>query len=86
MPLLALYCTYGDILSNLIWCGIMMWLAFCAIRGMVYANGRTGAARDMRYFHIAVLCFVFAEYLLWTVGLLLAEHLSEAAPSGAICC
>ena len=22
----------------------------------------------MRYFHIGVLCFAFAEYLLWTVG------------------
>ena len=68
VPLLAFYCTFGDILSNLIWCGMMMWLSFCAIRGLVYANGQTGAARNMRYFHIGVLCFAFAEYLLWTVG------------------
>ena len=68
VPLLALYCTYGDILSNLIWCGITIGLAFCAIRGIAYANGRTGAARDMIWFHIAVLCFVLSEYLLWTVG------------------
>lgn len=33
LPLLAFYCTYGDILSNLIWCGMMIWLSFCAIRG-----------------------------------------------------
>ena len=45
-----------------------LWLSFCAIRGLVYANGQTGAARNMRYFHIGVLCFAFAEYLLWTVG------------------
>ena len=32
------------------------------------ADGQTGAARNMRYFHIGVLCFAFAEYLLWTVG------------------
>ena len=68
VPLLAFYCTYGDILSNLIWCGMMIWLSFCAIRGLVYSNGQTGAARNMRYFHIGVLCFVCVEYLLWTAG------------------
>ena len=26
VPLLAFYCTFGDILSNLIWCGMMIWL------------------------------------------------------------
>ena len=68
VPLLAFYCTYGDILSNLIWCGMTIWLSFCAIRGLVYADGQTGAARRMRHFHIGVLCFVAAEYLLWTAG------------------
>ena len=68
VPLLAFYCTFGDILSNLIWCGMMVWLSFCAIRGLVYAKTQTGAARNMRYFHIGVLCFAFSEYLLWTVG------------------
>ena len=68
VPLLVFYCTYGDILSNLIWCGMMIWLSFCAIRGLVYAGRQTDTARHMRYFHIGVLCFVGAEYLLWTVG------------------
>ena len=68
VPLLAFYCTYGDILSNLIWCGMMMLLSFCAIRGIAYAKTQTGAARRMRSFHIGVLCFVLSEYLLWTVG------------------
>ena len=68
VPLLACYCAFGDILSNLIWCGMMIWLSFCAIRGLVYAKTQTGAARNMRYFHIGVLYFAFAEYLLWTVG------------------
>ena len=68
VPLLAFYCTFGDILSNLIWCGMMIWLSYCAIRGLAYAETRTGAARNMRYFHIGVLCFTFAEYLLWTAG------------------
>ena len=62
------YCTYGDILSNLLWCGLMIWLSFCSLWGLAYANAQAGAARDRRYFHIGVLCFVFAEYLLWTVS------------------
>lgn len=68
VPLLIFYCTYGDILSNLIWCGMMIVLSYCAIRGLVYAKTQTGAARDIRHFHIGVLCFAFAEYLLWTAG------------------
>ena len=47
---------------------MMIALSYCAIRGLVYANGQTDPARNMRYFHIGVLCFAFAEYLLWTVG------------------
>ena len=68
VPLLAFYCTFGDILSNLIWCGMMIWLSFCAIRALAYAKTRTGAARNMRWFHIGVLCFAGSEYLLWTAG------------------
>ncbi len=68
VPLLAFYCTFGDILSNLIWCGMMIWLSFCAIRGLAYAKTQMGVARNMRWFHIGVLCFAFAEYLLWTAG------------------
>ena len=30
VPLLAFYCIFGDILSNLIWCGMMIVLSFCA--------------------------------------------------------
>ena len=47
---------------------MMIVLSFCAIRGLVYAGRQTDTARHMRYFHIGVLCFVGAEYLLWTVG------------------
>ena len=80
IPLLAFYCIFGDILSNLIWCGMMIWLSFCAIRGLVYAKTQTGTARNMRYFHIGVLCFAFAEYLLWTVGCFWPET-SPASPT-----
>lgn len=68
VPLMIFYCTYGDILSNLIWCGMMIVLSYCALRGLAYANAQTGAARQLRYFHIGVLSFVAAEYLLWTVS------------------
>ena len=68
VPLLAFYCTFGDILSNLIWCGMMIWLSFCSIRGLVYANRQSGAARNMRWFHIGILCFAASENLLWTAG------------------
>ena len=68
VPLLAFYCIFGDILSNLIWCGMMIWLSFCAIRGLAYTKTQTDTARHMRYFHIGILCFAGAEYLLWTVG------------------
>ena len=52
LPLLAFYCTFGDILSNLIWCGMMIALSYCAIRGLVYAKTQTGAAVA-----ITALCF-----------------------------
>ena len=42
VPLLVFYCTYGDILSNLIWCGMMIVLSLCAIRGLDYASGQEG--------------------------------------------
>ena len=68
IPLMIFYCTYGDILSNLIWCGMMIWLSFCSIRGLAFADRQTGAARKQRYFHIGILCFTVSEYLLWTAG------------------
>ena len=68
VPLLAFYCTFGDILSNLLWCGMMIVVSYHAIRGLAYARTQAGAARDMRYFHIGVLCYVAAEYALWTSG------------------
>ena len=48
--------------------GLMIWLSFCAVRGLFYADTRTGKARNRRYFHIGMLCYVGSEYLLWTVG------------------
>ena len=48
--------------------------------GLAYAETRTGAARNMRCFHVGVLCFVFAEYLLWTAGCFWPET-SPASPT-----
>ena len=53
---------------------MMIWLSYCAIRGLAYAEIRTGAARNMRCFHVGVLCFAFAEYLLWTAGCFWPDH------------
>ena len=68
LPLLAYYCTFGDILSNLLWCGLMIVVSYHAIRGLAYARAQVGTARDMQYFHIGVLCYVAAEYALWASG------------------
>ena len=45
VPMLAFYCTFGDILSNLIWCGMMIWLSYCAIRGLAYAKTQMGTVQ-----------------------------------------
>lgn len=68
VPLCVLYCTFGDILSNLLWCGLMIVVSYHAIRGLAYARAQVGTARDMQYFHIGVLRYVAAEYALWTSG------------------
>ena len=47
---------------------MMIVVSYHAIRGLAYARTQAGAARDMRYFHIGVLCYVAAEYALWTSG------------------
>ena len=38
VPLCVLYCTFGDILSNLLWCGMMTVVSHHAIRGRAYAR------------------------------------------------
>ncbi len=56
-------------------------------RAGLCANGQTGAARNMRWFHIGVLCFACLGVPALDGGLLLAGHLpGTAPPSGAICC
>lgn len=42
VPLCAFYCTFGDILSNLLWCGMMILVSYRSIHGLVYAETQTG--------------------------------------------
>ncbi len=86
VPLLAFYCTFGDILSNLIWCGMMIWLSFCAIRGLVYANGQT-ARRGICGISTSECCALPVRNI--CCGRRAASgripH-RQVPPSGAICC
>lgn len=67
-PLCMFYCTFGDVLSNLLWCGMMIVISHHSIRGLAYAYTQTGTARELRHFHIGVLCYTAVEYALWTSG------------------
>ena len=66
LPQFALYATRGDLLLNVLMCGLTMMLAWCAVRGLVWAkkteNGR------LRRFHGTVLAFIALEYALWTAS------------------
>ena len=66
LPQFVLYVTYGDLLLNVLMCGLTMMLAWCAMRGLVWAkkteNGR------LRRFHGTVLAFTALEYALWTAS------------------
>lgn len=44
LPQFVLYVTHGDVLSNILMCGMTMLLACCAVRGLVFAKRRGGAA------------------------------------------
>ena len=68
VPLCIFYCTFGDILSNLLWCGMMIIVSCFSIRGLAYARRQRGTANSMKYFHTWVLCYVTLEYALWTSG------------------
>lgn len=66
LPQFTLYVTRGDLLLNVLMCGLTMMLAWCAVRGLVWAkkteNGR------LRRFHGTVLAFTALEYALWTAS------------------
>ena len=68
VPLFLFFCSYGDILSNLLWCGMMIIISYCSIRGLAYAEKQIECEKNLKYFHIVVLCYVAAEYALWISG------------------
>ncbi len=68
IPQMLLYFTYGDILFNLIICGLTMAIAWLSVRGLFYARQQNGKPRDMQFFHIAILCIIALEYSLWTAS------------------
>ena len=50
VPLCAFYCTFGDILSNLLWCGMMILVSYRSIHGLVYAETQTGKGRKCLHY------------------------------------
>ena len=66
LPQFLLYVTRGDLLLNVLMCGLTMMLAWCAVRGLVWAK-KTGNGR-LRRFHGTVLAFTALEYALWTAS------------------
>ena len=55
LPQFTLYVTRGDLLLNVLMCGLTMMLAWCAVRGLVWAK-KTGNGR-LRRFYGTVLAF-----------------------------
>lgn len=68
LPQMILYIIHGDILFNLIICGLTMVQGWYSVRGFFYAGMQSGRQRNMQYFHTAVLCIILLEYCLWTLS------------------
>jgi uncharacterized membrane protein (UPF0136 family) len=68
LPQLILYLSYGDILFNILICGLAMAVMWYAVRGFLYAREQTGKSRDMQYFHLALIIIIFLEFSLWTAS------------------
>ena len=86
VPLLAFYCTFGDILSNLIWCGMMIVLSYCAIRGWSTPMGRQ-ARREICDTSTSACCALPVRNICcgrWAASGRIPHR--QAQPSGAICC
>jgi len=66
VPQLILYLYIGDILFNLLISGVTMAIAWYSVRGLMYARQQQGKAKDMQFFHLAVIVYIVLLYLLWT--------------------
>ncbi len=65
VPLMIFYMSNGEIIGNLLTCGITMIAAWLSIRGLIYAGKQKDAGRNRKFFHMAVLSVVVLEYSLW---------------------
>ena len=68
IPLMIFYMHWGDILLNILWCGMMTVIGWQAIRGLCWDKKRTGELGNMSYFHFSVLAVFTAEFCLWTAS------------------
>ncbi len=66
IPQVILYLTRGDILVNLLMCGLTIAIACYSTRALIYARMKGGKLKDMQFFHTVVLSIVVLEYCLWT--------------------
>ncbi len=66
IPQLILYLLHGDILFNLLICGLTMAVAWHSARGLIYVRRQSGKLGVMQFFHIVVLLIIILEYCLWT--------------------
>ncbi len=66
LPQLFLYLSHGDILFNLVICGLTMVLAWFSTLGLIYARRQSSQERQMQFFHSGVLLIIFLQYCLWT--------------------
>ncbi|MFR8331712.1 MAG: hypothetical protein ACLU9S_04540 [Oscillospiraceae bacterium] len=87
VPLLAFYCTFGDILSNLIWCGMMIVLSYLRHSRGLSMRKRRRARRGICGTSISACCALLSRNI--CSGRRAASGrilLRQAPPSGAICC
>lgn len=66
IPQLILYLLYGDILLNILICGLTMAVGWNSSRVLIYARNQGGRLRARQIFHIVVLSIIILKYCLWT--------------------
>ena len=82
VPLLAFYCTFGDILSNLIWCGMMI-----ALFGGLPMRKRRRARRGICGTSTSACCALRLRSICSGRWAAFGQiPLRQAPPSGVICC
>ena len=64
IPCLVFYCSFGDLLFNILMTGIMIIISWHAIKGLVFRYQKRDFGQNM-VFSILMLIFVILEYCLW---------------------